>query len=98
MAVLVALVPLGLLAPGSAFAEWNSSDLETIFGMAPPEGLKSLENLYNAPFSGYSVPGATTLTQLGLAYILSAVIGVSILGFCLFAFYRVKSRDMVSDP
>jgi cobalt/nickel transport system permease protein len=98
IAVLVVLVPLGLLAQGSAFAEWSSSDLEAIFGMNPPAGLTSLENLYNAPFSGYSVPGATTFTQLSLAYVLAAVIGVSILGLCLFAFYRVKSRAMLSNP
>jgi len=98
MVVLVVLVPLGLLAPGSAFAEWSASDLETIFGMTPPAGLKSLEGLYNAPFSGYSVPGATTFTQLSLVYILAAAIGVSVLGFGLFAFYRVKSKAITSDP
>jgi cobalt/nickel transport system permease protein len=98
LAILVVLVPLGLLAPGSAFAEWSSSDLEAVFGMTPPAGLKSLEGLYNAPFSGYSVPGATTFTQLSLAYILAAIIGVSVLGFGLFAFYRVKSRAIASDP
>ncbi len=98
LAVLVVLVPLGLLAPGSAFAEWSSSGLETIFGMTPPAGLTSLENLYNAPFSGYSMSGSTTFTQLSLAYVLSAVIGVSILGLGLFAAYRVKSRGTVSDP
>jgi cobalt/nickel transport system permease protein len=98
MAVLVVLVPLGLLAPGSAFAEWGAFDLETIFGMTPPAGLKSLENLWNAPFQDYSVPGATTFTQLSLAYILAAAIGISILGLSLFAFYRVKSRAIASDP
>jgi hypothetical protein len=98
MAVLVVLVPLGLLAPGSAFAEWSASDLESIFGMTPPAGLKSLENLYNAPLSGYSVPGATTFTQLSLVYILAAAIGVSVLGFGLFAFYRIKSRAIAPDP
>jgi hypothetical protein len=98
LALLVVLVPLGLLAPGSAFAEWSASDLETVFGMTPPVGLKSLEGLYNAPLSGYSVPGATTFTQLSLAYILAAAIGVSVLGFGLFAFYRVKSRTIASDP
>jgi cobalt/nickel transport system permease protein len=98
LAVLVVLVPLGLLAPGSAFAEWSASQLETLFGMTPPAGLTSLEGLYNAPLSGYSVPGATTFTQLSLAYVLAAAIGVSILGLCLFAFYRVKSRSIVSDP
>ena len=98
LAVLVVLVPLGLLAPGSAFAEWSGFDLETIFGMTPPAGLRSLENLYNAPFKDYSMPGATTFTQLSLAYVLAAAIGVSVLGLSLFAFYRVKSRAMDSDP
>jgi cobalt/nickel transport system permease protein len=98
LAVLVVLVPLGLLTPGSAFGEWSASELETLFGKTPPAGLTSLESLYNAPLSGYSVPGATTFTQLSLAYVLAAAIGVSILGLCLFAFYRVKSRTIVSDP
>ncbi|HUK51581.1 MAG TPA: cobalt transporter CbiM [Terriglobales bacterium] len=97
LAVLVVLVPLGLLAPGSAFAEWSGSDLERIFGMTPPTGLTSLESLYNAPFKDYSVPGATTFTQLSLAYILAAVIGVSVLGFGLFAVYRAKSRAIPSE-
>ena len=98
LAVLVVLVPLGLLAPGSAFAEWSASQLETVFGMTPPAGLTSLEGLYNAPLRGYSVPGATTFTQLSLAYVLAAAIGVSILGLSLFAFYRVKSKTTVSGP
>ena len=98
LAILVALVPLGLLAPGSAFAEWSASDLETIFGMTPPAGLTGLERLYNAPFKDYSVPGATTFTQLSLAYILAAVIGVSVLGLGLFAVYRAKSKTVLPNP
>ena len=98
LVVLVVLVPLGLLAPGSAFAEWSGSDLESIFGMTPPAGLTTLEGVYNAPFKDYSVPGATTFTQLSLAYILAAVIGVSVLGFGLFAVYRAKSSSIRSEP
>jgi cobalt/nickel transport system permease protein len=97
LVVLVVLVPLGLLAPGSAFAEWSASDLETIFGMTPPAGLTSLEGVYSAPFKDYSVLGATTFTQLSLAYILAAVIGVSVLGLGLFAVYRAKSSTIISE-
>ena len=97
LAVLVVLVPLGLLAPGSAFAEWSASDLEAIFGMSPPAGLTNLEGMYNAPFKDYSVPGATSFTQLSEAYILAAVIGVSVLGLGVFAVYRAKSRNILSD-
>jgi cobalt/nickel transport system permease protein len=98
LAVLVILVPLGLLAPGSAFAEWSASQLETVFGMTAPAGLTSLEGLYNAPLSGYGVPGATTFTEISLGYVLAAAIGVSILGLSLFAFYRIKSKTSDSDP
>lgn len=98
LAVLVLLAPLGLLAPGAAFAEWSSSNLEALFGMRAPAGLSSLENLYNAPMSGYSVPEVTTFTQLSLTYMLAAVIGVSVLGLSLFTIYRVKSRNVSSDP
>jgi cobalt/nickel transport system permease protein len=97
IAVLIMLAPLGLLASGTAFAEWSSVDLEAIFGMTPPAGLASLENLYHAPFKGYSISGATSFAQLSLAYVLAAIIGVSILGLCLFVFYRIKTRGMISE-
>jgi cobalt/nickel transport system permease protein len=97
LAVLVMLTPLGLLAPGTAFAEWSASELGGLFGITPPVGLSNLENSYNAPLSGYRIPGATTFSQLGLEYVLAAVIGVSILGVCLFVFYRVKSGDISPD-
>jgi cobalt/nickel transport system permease protein len=96
--VLIVLTPLGLLAPGTAFGEWSSSDLQEMFGMSPPVGLVTLENLYNAPFKDYSVAGATTFIEFGLVYVFTAVIGVSILGVCLFLLYRVRSRAMVQDP
>jgi hypothetical protein len=44
------------------------------------------------------VPGATTFTQLSLAYILAAIIGVSLLGLGLFVVYRAKSRAILPDP
>jgi hypothetical protein len=97
IAVLIMLAPLGLLASGTAFAEWSSADLEAIFGMTPPAGLTSLENLYHAPFKGYSIFGATSFAQISLAYVLAAIIGVSILGLCLFVFYRIKTRGIISE-
>jgi cobalt/nickel transport system permease protein len=98
LAVLVALVPLGLLAPGQAFAEWGASEIESLVGFAPA-GLKSLEALYSAPLAGYSLPGLATFTSVGLAYILAAVIGVTILGFSLFAWYRMRLKaGMANDP
>jgi cobalt/nickel transport system permease protein len=96
MAVLVVLVPLGLLAPGEAFAEWGAAELDSIVGFAPA-GLKSMEGLYQAPLAGYSLPGATTFASLSTGYILSAAIGVSVLGLSLFGWYRVRTRSASQD-
>jgi cobalt/nickel transport system permease protein len=96
LAVLVVLVPLGLLAPGQAFAEYSATTLESLLGFSPA-GLASLQGTYAAPMRGYSLPGLTSFTLLSLAYILSAVIGVSILGFSLFAWYRIRIKDVSSD-
>ena len=94
--VLVVLVPLGLLAPGEAFAEASASELESIVGFTP-SGLQSLHGLYQAPLDGYSLPGATGFTALSLAYILAAAVGVSLLGFTLYAWYRVRLRKEDQD-
>jgi len=96
LGVLVALVPLGLLAPGEAFAEWGAEELEALIGFAPA-GLKGLEGLYTAPMAGYTLPGLTDFTSQSLAYILAAIIGVSILGLSLFVWYRIRLKAGNAD-
>jgi cobalt/nickel transport system permease protein len=96
LVILVVLVPLGLLAPGEAFAEYTATELESLVGFAPA-GLKSLRGLYVAPMSGYSLPGLTSFTSLSLAYILSAFIGISVLGVAIFAWYRVRVQSETAD-
>jgi len=96
LAVLVVLVPLGLLAPGEAFAEYTATELESLVGFAPA-GLKGLQGIYTAPMKGYSLPGLTSFTSLSLAYILAAMIGVSVLGFGIFAWYRIRVQSEAPD-
>lgn len=79
LAVLVALVPLGLLAEGTAWGEWGADEIAEIEsnGVAlgyTPAGLEngwSLESL----IPDYSMGGVPEV----LGYILSAVIGIAIL-------------------
>lgn len=79
LAVLVALVPLGLLAEGTAWGEWGTDEIAAIEtnGVAlgyTPAGLESgwaLETL----IPDYSMGGVPEV----LAYILSAVIGIAVL-------------------
>lgn len=96
LGALVVLVPLGLLAPGTAFAEWASDEFEKMIGFIPV-GLQSLQGIYSAPMADYSLPGLTNFTSLSLAYILAAVAGASLLGLIIFAWYRVRSKVVTVD-
>lgn len=79
LAVLVALVPLGLLAEGTAWGEWGADEISAVEtnGLAlgyTPEGLEngwSLESI----IPDYSFQGMNEI----VAYILSAVIGIALL-------------------
>jgi hypothetical protein len=79
LAILIVLTPLGLLAQGTAFGEWGSTELQQTLGYVP-EGIKSGETLWHAIFSGYSIPGfGNSFLHLNIGYILSAVIGIALI-------------------
>lgn len=96
LGVLIVLVPLGLLAPGEAFAEWGAKELEALVGFVPA-GLNGLEELYRAPMIDYTLPGLTDFTSQSLAYVLAAIIGVSILGLSLFVWYRIRLKAGIAN-
>ncbi len=77
--VLAILTPLGLLASGTAFGEWNSKQLQQTLGYVP-DGVKKGEALWQAIFSGYNMPGfGNDFMHSGIGYILSAVIGIALI-------------------
>ncbi|MCZ7380800.1 MAG: cobalamin biosynthesis protein [Candidatus Methanoperedens sp.] len=79
LAALIVLTPLGLLAQGTAFGEWGSKELQQTLGYVP-EGIKSGETLWQAIFSGYSMPGfGNSFLHSSIGYILSAVIGIALI-------------------
>ncbi len=86
MAVLIVAVPLGLLAPGTAWGEWNSRQLTNLGLSSVPQGLAQLEGLWRAPMSGYNAP---PLGNTNVGYILSAVLGVAIIAVIVWLFTRV---------
>ena len=69
---LVIVTPLGLLAPGTAWGEWNSGQLRDLGLGFVPEGMQRLEGLWSGLLAGYSLPG----TGENTGYVLSAVVGV----------------------
>lgn len=75
LAVLALLSPLGLLADGTAWGEWDGDKLKETLGFVP-QGMEQMSDLWQAVFPDYSIKflGDDTFSQY-LGYILSAVVG-----------------------
>jgi cobalt/nickel transport system permease protein len=83
LAVMIVLVPLGLLAPGTAWGEWGAQEL-TSRGLAfVPQGMAKLSGLWSAPMSGYDLPA---LKNSNLGYILSGIVGTIVIGIVAWLF------------
>ncbi len=103
MALLVVLTPLGLLAPGGAFGEDAPQDLDLKkLGLSTvPEGLNKYNGIWhNAIFSGYDFAGDS---HPALGYIISAVVGILVIGLVVFAITKVvallaKRSDTDAEP
>ena len=86
LALLMVLTPLGILAAGTAWGEWNAGDFATAQGRemmatasqhaappaAPPRGLERLSTLWTAPFPQYA---PSFVRHPALGYALSAMFG-----------------------
>ena len=84
IAVLIVLSPLGLVLPeyfkaGSAWGEWGADEMQKLIGYIP-RGLEKLSSLWSAPIPDYAFKGweEKGLSHLSFAYIISAVIGITI--------------------
>ena len=83
LAVAVVATPLGLLAPGTAWGEWGSDQLSSLGLSFVPRGLAQLESIWGAPLAGYDLPA---LGNSNAGYILSAVVGIALVGFLAWLF------------
>ena len=96
LAVMIVLVPLGLLAPGTAWGEWGAQEL-TSRGLAfVPQGMAKLSGLWSAPMSGYDLPA---LKNSNLGYILSGIVGTIVIGMVAWLFTMlVTTRKSEPKP
>lgn len=82
---LAILAPLGLIAPGFAFGEGNTADVQAAFGYVP-QGLQQFSSVFSAPLSGYNIPlpffseANAPLWQAAIGYEISGIIGILLLG------------------
>ena len=89
MVVLVVLVPIGLIASGTAFGEWGADELKAAIGYVPA-GLNSLSSLWQAPLQDYGLPGqGDTLLSQAPGYYISAIVGVVVAGLLMYLIAKV---------
>jgi len=95
LACLVVLSPLGLIIPdhfkaGSAWGEWGGDEMKELVGYVPL-GFEKLAGLWNSPMPDYAFKGweEKGLSQLSFAYIVSAVVGIVLVVFCMFLLGKI---------
>jgi cobalt/nickel transport system permease protein len=89
LALMALIVPLGLLAPGTAWGEWGSAELSAIGLNSIPAGLASLENLWGAPIARYDIPA---LGNASLGYVFSALVGILVIVLVVWLFTMLLTR------
>lgn len=80
IAVLVAITPLGLLAQGTAWGEWDAGEMVSQIGFLP-QGFSKFAELWKGFLPDYSLAslGNSANASIG-GYILSAALGVVLIG------------------
>jgi hypothetical protein len=94
LAVMIVVVPIGLLAVGTAYGEWGAEELKELVGFIPA-GLESVSSAWTAPIPDYALPSlGGSFLNLSLGYWLSAIVGVILSGGLLILIGRaITSRS-----
>lgn len=84
--VLALVSPIGFYLPrimkaGSAWGEWGVEEIKQMIGYAPA-GMEKHAEIWKAPIPDYALPGQgqAPLFRRGLAYLLSAFVGIAACG------------------
>jgi len=74
LGALIMLTPIGVLASGTAWGEWDSAQMKARIGYTP-HGFDRLGGLWKAIMPDYSTPG---MGNAAVGYLIAAVVGVII--------------------
>jgi cobalt/nickel transport system permease protein len=97
------VAPLGLIAPGFAYGEGSTTDVQAAFGYVP-QGLKDLSAVFSAPLGGYNIPlpffsdAKAELWHAAIAYEITAIIGVLLCGGAVYLGARLLGRGREAAP
>jgi cobalt/nickel transport protein len=91
------IAPLGLIAPGFAYGEGSTTDVQSAFGYVP-SGLQGLSGAFSAPLASYNVPlpffsdASAPLWHAAIGYELSGIVGILAVGSVAYALARLLRR------
>jgi len=93
LGIMIAFTPLGLIAEGTAWGEWDTDELTEKLGYAP-QGLEKAEAVWKAFFPDYSVPMLGEIANAEvIGYILSALLGTALIYTIMLFFGKVLARN-----
>jgi hypothetical protein len=91
------VAPLGLIAPGFAYGEGSTEDVQAAFGYVP-QGLRDLSTVFSAPLGGYSIPlpffsdANAELWHTAIGYEITGIIGILLCGGMVYFAGRLLGR------
>jgi cobalt/nickel transport system permease protein len=97
------LAPIGLIAPGFAYGEGSSGDVNAAFGYVP-SGLQSLSGIFSAPLAGYDIPlpffseANAPLWHAAIGYEIAGIIGVLVVGGVVYGIARLLRGGAAPEP
>ncbi|MEJ2658197.1 MAG: PDGLE domain-containing protein [Desulfobacterales bacterium] len=91
--VLGLLVPIGLLASGTAWGEWGKEAFTQMIGYIP-KGLERFSEIWHAPFRDYAVKGIGN----DIGYILSAFGGMILVLLITWGAGKILARKNNDHP
>ncbi len=86
--------PIGLLASGTAWGEWGAEELKSLGLNFIPTGIEKFTGWWPAPLPAYGIPRMGAV----IGYILSAFIGIAIVGALLWMLGRWLVRRQTTPP
>jgi cobalt/nickel transport system permease protein len=97
LAVLVVLTPLGLIATGTAWGEWDAIDIKSKLGYIPNGLASMMANKWHALLPNYGLPFGSGQTISIVGYIISAVVGMLLISGLIFLTSKLIMRAQKGD-
>ena len=88
--IFIFLTPLGLLAPGEAWGEWDIGSWNV--SKTWKSIAESVSHIWNAPLPDYNIPGWEKGVLPYLGYIISAIVGVALVVIVTLLIGKVMAR------